>query len=225
MTERVEIKVAPSRHSRLKDMSESLECIATAPRLVFALAALVACSALNFGLGPCGQLATWGGGARLLDMQPASNPEQAQDVLTAFGAEGRALYLRFLAFDTAFLLTHAIAMAMFTAYAFGRLCIRSAWRLLAWLPIAVGALDVIENLGILSLLIGYPYDVLSSGRWLAPITSAKLTLVPLVFALAIGAWAAMGTRSLWRLWTRSLHGGSRRYPEPPPTASARASFK
>ena len=176
-------------------------------RLIAALAILLACSALNFGVGPYADLDSWGGGARLLDMQPAESGGEAMAVLMAFGSEGRDLYARFLAFDTLFLAANAMSLTLFAAFALSRLTRHYGWRVLALMPSALGALDLLENFGLFALLNSFPNDSLVAATWLGSVTRAKLALVPVAMLTVIGAWAVLGARSLWRWRDRLVQRG------------------
>lgn len=115
------------------------------------------------------------GGHAILDQAPAFSTEAVYDRLDAFGANGRALYQRFLlTTDIVFplgLLAFLFLLARFSAQ---RL---DGWRalqtFLPFVPVLWFGLDVTENLSIVALLSDYPEQNAFVASHLGIITLAK----------------------------------------------------
>lgn len=115
------------------------------------------------------------GGHPILDQLPAFSTQAVYDRLDAFGADGRALYQRFLlTTDIVFplgLLVFLFLFARFSAERFG------GWRglptLLPLVPVMWFALDMMENLSIVALLADYPEQNDFIASHLGLITLAK----------------------------------------------------
>ena len=93
------------------------------------------------------------GGEPKLDLRFGYSPETVQTLFTAYGDEGRAIYLWNLAVDTPFPVIGAVAMILFTLIAF-----RSHfWQKILILPPVVFAItDLIENALLASLAVSFP---------------------------------------------------------------------
>ncbi len=147
---------------------------------------LVLVSVFVFGFGPMGAMQAASPGGVLLDMQS----QDAAVTQAWFGQlidEGRVLLASHLLWDSLFLLVHAAAITILLLVPLSRwLPIRAWWCAIpVWL---VAALDAAENI-CLARLLG---DAQSScGGALATITAAKLTLLPVVFALLAIAWLGL----------------------------------
>lgn len=174
-----------------------IERLATPKATLIALAVCLVVGFLTFRFGPFARLSTWGGEARLFDMTADYAPEQAWAILEAFGPEGRALYLRFLALDTLTLCLNGLAGALLLAFALKRLFAeRSVLRRLAWTPVLVALLDLCENGGILAMLLLYPQPPEGIAGFTRLVTSIKLALVPATFGVILLVWASLAMRAL-----------------------------
>lgn len=122
-----------------------------------------------------------------LDMMIGYSPEKAYEVLDGYGADGRAYYVRKLAVnDTVFPIAYSLLFAATLALLLERLTSSdSRLRYLAFLPLAGGVCDLIENVGILSMLLSYPARL----EWIAAstslITAVKLSINMTVMALIV----------------------------------------
>ena len=184
---------------------------------LLALLALLATAAVVFGCGPIGALRDAAPDGTLLDMEPRS-AGAAMAWIDGLGAAGRALCARHLWWDGAFLLVHATCSFVLLRAAAQRLSPRLA--AIAWLPIAVGVLDVVENALVARMLAAHPAASASAASasaasastasaaaaWLEPVTGVKLLLVPVVFGALIACWAAVLLRRRRRVPAAHGHG-------------------
>ena len=131
----------------------------------------------------------------LLDVRQGYGFDEAMGALAGYGADGRQTY----AWASATLDTLLpIAYATFLAGVVYRFRPREALGRLAWLPVALGVLDLFENAQIILMLISYP-DVSSGQVALASaFTSVKNAVFPACFALAVVLAAWSGVRRAMR---------------------------
>lgn len=103
--------------------------------------------------------------------------------LDRYGDAGRPLYRTFLLVDLLYPLFYAIPLAISLAYLAART--RSPWlRRLTAAPLAGGAFDWLENLGLLVLLGAYPRRLDALAAITSAVTAVKIVLVYGSFALA-----------------------------------------
>lgn len=146
-------------------MFEKLISIATGRNTVRALiAALAFMVMMNIGATAffqfthgVGVLDT-GGGANLLDNRTSGySPESAYNMISAYGSQGIRYYLLFTVADTFFPPTLAFSLLLAIVYfyrPFFRLYPLTRW--LTALPVVYLLSDYLENLGIVSMLFGFP---------------------------------------------------------------------
>ncbi len=125
-----------------------------------------------------------GSGEGLLDLRLYYSAQEAFRTIESYGAEGRALYLRFLAADFVFVPIYGLAFALL----FTRLAItlwgRASSRLrVNLLPLGIALADFAENICLLLLLTGYPEHSLFVGTLagMATLTKQVLTFSALLF--------------------------------------------
>jgi hypothetical protein len=123
-------------------------------------------------------------GEGLLDLRLYYSAQEAFRTIESYGAEGRALYLRFLAADFIFVPIYGLAFALL----FTRLAIalwgRASSRLrVNLLPLGIALADFVENSCLLLLLAGYPEHSLFVGALagMATLTKQMLTFSSLLF--------------------------------------------
>ena len=92
-------------------------------------------------------------GGELLDVKQGYTAEEAMAALAAYGAEGRRLYAwSSVTLDTLL----PIVYATFLAGVVYRFRPSERLRILAWLPICLGLLDLAENVQIVVMLVQFP---------------------------------------------------------------------
>ncbi len=122
-------------------------------------------------------------GEDLLDVRLYYSATDAFRAMDRYGADGRALYLRFLAADVVFLVTYGLAFALlFSRFAMILFGPSTPWIKVNLLPLGIALADCIENLFIFLLLIIYPGHNLLVGTLAGIATLIKWTLT--AFALA-----------------------------------------
>ena len=176
-------------------MTALLEDVATGRRVVAALAAFAIASVVLFNAGPARPL-TESAGAPLLDVRFGWDADDAHAFLAAAGDEGRRLYALQLLLDSAYALAFAAAVALALAWLRKVLAARPAFARLPLLPVAAGALDLVENLGIATLVARFPSEPRLVADATGVVTAAKLVLVYAVMAVLALGLVALATRAL-----------------------------
>lgn len=129
------------------------------------------------------------GGKGLLDVMPFYSAQEAFSMLGRYGAEGRELYLKFLAADFIFIPVYSLGFALlFTRSVRARFSENNNWLWLNLLPLAIGFFDCLENLSILSMLLMYPETNLALGTFsgIATLCKTALTLISLLCLSYLG---------------------------------------
>lgn len=117
----------------------------------------------------------------MLDTLPGYSPSQARELLVQYGAEGRRLYA--LASPTLDTLL-PISYVTFFAGAVHRCGLPQRLGWLALLPVVVGVWDLLQNLQITLLLLGYPDISDRQIQWASFFTWVKgSVLIPAVSLL------------------------------------------
>ena len=92
-------------------------------------------------------------GGELLDVRSGYGYDEAMAALAGYGADGRRLYIWSGAtLDTLL----PVAYASFLAGLVYRFRPSERLRVVAWFPVALGALDLVENAQIIAMLVGFP---------------------------------------------------------------------
>jgi hypothetical protein len=113
-------------------------------------------------------------GGHALDMVIGYTPAEAYELISGYGADGRAYYVsKLLINDTVFPVAYSLLFAATIALLLKRLTRPdSGLRYLALLPLAGGVLDLLGNAGLISLLLSYPARL----DWLAATTGLITTV-------------------------------------------------
>ncbi len=142
----------------------------------------------------------YSGGVGALDMRFSYTPEQAYRMIAAYGEEGRRYYATIaLTLDTIFPLLVALLFGLAFTYLIERTrSPRSPLLRLRYLPLAAMLADLLENAGIVSMLLSYPDRLNALARLTSLFSTAKWLLVAgqsaLFLALLIG-WLIKALRS------------------------------
>ena len=173
--------------------------LATGARAVAAVVALGVGGSLLFRLSPYARLKTILNHASLPE-ETITSPGRLAEILDTLGVAGRELYLQFQAWDVVNPLLICLAGAMLLGWLLKRAQrTNSKWRVIIWLPVAMLAADLLENL-VLSVAVGaYPDPV------------AIVNALPLVTTIKFGAAIATGMAVvlLALLWLRDTLRGTR----------------
>lgn len=129
------------------------------------------------------------GGIPTLDMRSAFTPDDAYELFTALGNEGRLAYRFFhLVPDTLFPIGYSLTFAFISAWFLVRLPPRDHY--LQWLsliPIVSGLADILENLSLVVASLTYPsrVDWLVRGAFLMNRVKFGLLPIGLVFLMGV----------------------------------------
>lgn len=129
------------------------------------------------------------GGQGLLDLIPFYSAQEAYSILGRYGAQGRELYLKFLAADFIFIPVYSLGFALlFTRAVRAKFGESDDWLWLNLLPIGIGLTDCLENLCILGMLLICPETNLALGSLsgLATLCKHVLTFVSLLCLGSLG---------------------------------------
>jgi hypothetical protein len=108
------------------------------------------------------EVMSYGQGMKLLDMMPMGySPEYVRTLFNALGEKGRNAYLYHqLPLDMIYPFLFGVSYSLIMAYFFMRL--GKTWSIffyLCFLPPLAALFDYLENIGIFSMLIGYPKEI------------------------------------------------------------------
>lgn len=129
------------------------------------------------------------GGLKILDLRESFSPDDAYELFTALGPEGRQAYLILhLVPDTLFPIGYALVFAFISAWFLVRLLpLEHPLQWLSMIPLISGLADVIENFSLVICNLAYPNRI----DWLVQLahllTKVKFGLLPigLVFLIII----------------------------------------
>ncbi len=183
-----------------------LRWVASGPVALVAALFFVAFSLVFFNLGPVPDVME-AADAPLLDTRFGWGQDDARGFLSALGDEGRRLYALTLLIDTLYGLTFAVAGTLVLAWISGRLVAPTnplGWVVL--LPVLAGALDLVENTGIFTLLALFPSISSALGAALGLVTATKLILVNLATVLTILGLAVVTVVAVFGEYRRMIGG-------------------
>lgn len=132
---------------------------------------------------------TYSGGLPILDLRSDFSPDDAYELFSALGTEGRQAYLILhLVPDTLFPISYSLAFAFISAWFLVRLLPldhRLQW--LSMIPLISGLADVLENLSLVICNLAYPGRIDGLVRFAHLLTKVKFGLLPigLVFLIII----------------------------------------
>ena len=145
--------------------------------------------------------------APLLDTRFGWDHDDARSFLSALGGEGRRLYTLALLIDMLYALIFAVAGTLVLAWILGRLVApTNPVGGVVLLPVLAGALDLVENVGILGLLALFPSVPSALGAALGLVTSGKLILVNLSTVSTILGLIVLTVVALFREYRRRSGG-------------------
>lgn len=121
------------------------------------------------------------GGLPILDLRESFSPDDAYELFTALGAEGRQAYLILhLVPDTLFPIGYALTFAFISAWFLVRLLPldhRLQW--LSLIPLISGLADVLENLSLVICNLAYPGRIDWLVQFAHLLTKVKFGLLPI----------------------------------------------
>ena len=121
------------------------------------------------------------GGVPILDLRESFTPEDAYQLFTALGTEGRQAYLILhLMADTLFPISYALAFAFISAWFLVRLLpLNHRLQWLSMIPLISGLADVLENLSLVICNLAYPGRINWLVRFANLLTKVKFGLLPI----------------------------------------------
>lgn len=129
------------------------------------------------------------GGLTILDLRSDFDPDDAYELFTALGENGRRAYLALhLVPDTLFPIGYALAFAFVSAWFLVRLLpLDHVLQWLSMIPLISGLADVLENLSLVIANLAYPGRIDWLVRFAHLLTKVKFGLLPigLVFLIII----------------------------------------
>jgi hypothetical protein len=134
------------------------------------------------------------GGVRALDFLIAYRPEKAFDMIVAYGEEGRRYYASIaLSLDTIFPVLSALAFGLTIARVYGGAFSREGVLHRAlFVPVGAMVADLLENVGIVTMLLSYPSRSLVIALLTSSFSTVKWTAVAaesLLVVIGVVAWA------------------------------------
>ncbi len=133
-------------------------------------------------------------GLKLLDMLPQGyDAAYIQTLLSTLGEEGRNFYLyRQIPLDMVYPGLFAISYCLVMGYFLKKLhLLHTTWFALCLLPIVAGVADYLENIGIIHLLLNYPYlsaFTMSFTNVFSIVKSMTTTLFFVALIITLMAW-------------------------------------
>lgn len=148
-------------------------------------------AALLFLVWPMPEVERLGGGP-ILDTRFMASGSDAPEYLAALGERGRRLYALFAVADMAWAVLHGLTVAACTAVGVSRSRLDDRLVVLATVPLAYLALDLVENASVLAALAAHPRPPPVPAGLLDVVTSLKFLSLGVAYAgLLVGlvAWA------------------------------------
>lgn len=176
---------------------EELDRRATARSLIFLAAAFLLFTILILPVA-AGRIESYSGGVGILDLELSFSPDEAYSRVQAYGPEGRRLYAWVeVTADVAFPVITTLLFSLFILF-----CLRrarpetSGFRRLALIPFGGLFADLLENVGIVTLLLIHPSRSNLLARLTSFATSVKWLFVAGTVAIALLASGAALFRRL-----------------------------
>ena len=145
---------------------------------------------------------SFSGGMKLFDLSPFGySVEYADALLRSLGMEGRSAYLYAqLPFDMIYPFLFGVTYCLMIAYFLNKLeALKGPLFYLCCLPVGAGIFDYLENIGIITMLRGYPnnpdYLILTTSSF----TIIKSMLSAAGFMVLIIAWLIFSAKKLLRM--------------------------
>lgn len=139
---------------------------------------------------------SYAGGMKLLDMMPTGyNAGYVNSLLNALGSEGRNAYLfQQIPIDLIYPFLFGITYCLLYAFIIKKLNkLNSFLFYFCFIPILAGLFDYLENIGIITLLKGYPENITTMSRITSIFSVLKSTLSTIYFVSLIIVFLALLT--------------------------------
>ena len=153
-----------------------------------------------FVLGPAyARIEAISGGVRALDFLIVYRPEKAYEMIAAYGELGRRYYATIApTLDTVFPLLSAAAFVLTLTRVFPRAFTREGVLHRAlFVPVGAMVADLLENAGIVTMLLVYPRDLRGVALLTSSLSTVKWTAVAaetVLVIIGVAAWAVRAVR-------------------------------
>ncbi|MGB0383737.1 MAG: hypothetical protein ACPGWR_02850 [Ardenticatenaceae bacterium] len=186
-------------------LDSRIRTLATLRNVILLLFVFVIFSILIFNYGFIPAIIERAQGADILDNTFNYSAEDVYQLFSTYGDEGRRLYLLYLLlFDFVYPVLFALSNSVLLAYILERLFTEVRFfRYLYLMPFVVLLLDYAENIGILTLLLNYPNQLVEFVSVISAITMLKLGVVNLLFVITLMALVAVIVKSAYRRLKRA----------------------
>ena len=128
-----------------------------------------------------------------IDTKIYYSPAELYEIIDAYGDQGRRVYaVSHLSADVLFPLVYSFFFGLLIAYIFQRAFPKDSWvQRLNLVPFVLLIFDLLENLGVVILLLAFPTQMEGLARFTGILTSVKWILAGITVALSVvgtGAW-------------------------------------
>lgn len=166
--------------------------------LLFVVFVMFSVIIFNFGFIPA--IMERSSGADILDNTFNYSAEDVYDLFSTYGNEGRRLYLSYLLlFDFVYPVLFALSNSVLLAYILTGLFPDVRFlRYLYLMPFVAIVFDYVENIGIVTLLLNYPNQLVQLAAITSTITMLKLALVNILFVISLIALVGIIIKSAYR---------------------------
>jgi hypothetical protein len=183
----------------LDRFSKTLVKLGTSRNITILLLVLVAFSLAI--LGPIyNRIETLSGGVGALDLLIVYTPDKAYDMISAYGQQGRQYYATIaLTLDTIFPPLLALTFSLILASLFHRaFSSEGVLQRAVLVPVAAMTADLLENVGIVAMLLSYPRKLPAVALLASAFSTVKWTAVAAEAVLVIIGLAAWLIQRGWR---------------------------
>lgn len=187
------------RGQRLDHLSMTLIRLGTG-RNIFILVALLVVFSLATIRPMYSRIETQSGGVGAIDSLIVYSPDKAYDMIAAYGQQGRRYYAKIaLTLDTIFPLLLALTFSLILASVFHRAFAREGvLQRAVRVPVAAMTADLLENAGIVTMLLSYPRKLPAVALLASAFSTVKWTAIAAESVLAIvgaAVWLVRRVRS------------------------------
>ena len=130
----------------------------------------------------------------MLDLKSGYSYEEAMASMEAYGEDGRTTYAwASMTLDTLF---PVIYVTLFAGLIYRFRLTEGMW-ILAYIPVVAGIWDLLENVQITAMLVGYPDVGESQVAWASAFTAVKRFVGPVYLLLGAGLFLLAGIRAVY----------------------------
>jgi len=181
----------------IEQLDAKIRGLSTPRRVLLLVIIYIAASVVIFNFGFIPAISQLSQGFDIPDNTFNYTPEYLYRVFSIYGEEGQGLYRSFLLLlDFIYPVLFAFTISILLAYLFERLIPKARFLYLS--PFVALLLDYLENIFMVTLLLNYPAKLIALARITSVITTLKLILVNLLFAITLIALASVLMKALYK---------------------------